>query len=1409
MPTNRSARTRRSTVLVATLGLLAALLQPVLWDVAPAQAAEPCTDPAANAVACENSLPGIPASEWEVSGSGDPSLQGFATQMSVNVGETVTFKVLTSAPAYYVDILRLGHYQGLGARKVAAQLRPTSPLPQEQPACLQFPDTGLIDCGNWAASASWSVPANAVSGVYIARLVRDDNGGGSLIPFVVRNDAGKSKIAVQTSDSTWQAYNNYGGNSLYHCTVACPPGNPATYKGAFKVSYNRPFNPPAMGPNWLFDAEYPMIRFLEANGYDVSYLSGLDTAIRGNLLLNHKVFMSSGHDEYWSGDQRANVEAARDAGVNLAFFSGNEMFWKTRWEPSADGSATANRTLVTYKDTLFSSPVDPVEWTGTWRDPRFGDASVGKPENALTGQFFLVNAGSTDIKVPAEFGPMRLWRNTAAATLTGSQSLTLGEGLNTLGYEWDIDADNGFRPPGTFKLSSTTHTAPEVFTDYGSQIAPATVTHNLTSYRAPSGALVFGAGTIQWAYGLDGYVTGKDPDRNMQQATVNLLADMDAQPVTLMPGLTVATKSTDTTRPSSQISAGLAGQTVADGAKVTISGTASDAGGRVAGVEISTDGGKTWHPAQGRNNWTYSWIAHGSPVANIKTRAVDDSGNLEVAGAGANVNVSCPCSIWGPNVTPAIPDSGDTGSVEVGLKFSSEVTGTVTGVRFYKSAANTGTHTGNLWNAAGQLLATATFTNETLSGWQTVAFSTPVAIAANTTYVVSYFAPQGHYAQSPGHMYPNPSPMPAGGESVDSAPLHAQRSTPTSGNGVYAYGGGSSFPVNSYNAENYWVDVTFVPDGTAVAPIVTTTTPANGATAAAVTTAPTATFSQAVTPASVTFSLKGPNNTPVAGTTSHNSSTNTATFTPAAALSYATTYTATVSGATNATGQSMAAPHTWSFTTAPVPPAPTVASTTPTNGATAVATTTSPTATFSQPVTAASVIFTLKGQNSTTVPGTTSYNSATNTSTFTPNAALSQNTQYTATVSGATNATGQAMAAPYTWTFTTASTPPAAGSFSALAPFRQLDSRDGTGDITGPVAPGATIRVQVTGRGGIPATGVSAVAVNVTATQGQDGGFITAYASGSPRPGTSNLNYRPGQDIPNLVITPVGTDGKIALTNTSPGTVHLVADTFGYYISGTPTVPGAFSALAPFRQLDSRNGTGDITGPVAPGATIRVQVTGRGGIPATGVSAVAVNVTATQGQDGGFITAYASGSPRPGTSNLNYRPGQDIPNLVITPVGTDGKIALTNTSPGTVHLVADTFGYYISGTPTVPGAFSALAPFRQLDSRNGTGDITGPVAPGATIRVQVTGRGGIPATGVSAVAVNVTATQGQDGGFITAYASGSPRPGTSNLNYRPGQDIPNLVITPVGTDGKIALTNTSPGTVHLVADTFGYYLSGQ
>jgi len=813
-----SPRLAIGLVLTVLLGLL------TLVDARPAAAAGPCGPPVVSVIACENTLHGDPPSDWQVSGAGDSTIQGFATSMSVNVGETENFKINTPAKSYHIDILRIGYYQGNGARKVVPNMLPTATLPQTQPSCLNdTAPTGLIDCGNWAVSASWTVPTNAVSGLYLAHLVRNDTGGSSLIPFVVRNDASHSDILFQTSDETWEAYNTYGGNSLYQCTVNCPPGNPEAYKGADKVSYNRPWHSGAddNGASWFMYAEYPMISFLEANGYDVSYMSGLDVATKESLLLNHKIFLSVGHDEYWSGTQRANVEAARNAGVNLAFFSGNEVFWKTRWEPSIDGSNTANRTLVTYKETHYDAPTDPQDpptWTGTWMDPRFSPpADDGNPQNALTGQLFTVNAGTTDITVPATYSKLRFWRSTRVASLASGQSTTLDAGAGTLGYEWDVDADNGFRPAGLMDMSSTTDSTAQPFTDYGSQTTTQSTTHHLTLYRAPSGALVFGAGTVQWSWGLDSNNPSGNTDPAMQQATVNLFADMGVQPATLISGLTQATASTDTAPPTSTITTPSSGATFSDGSAVTITGTATDAGGgMVAGVEISTNGGATWHPATTMSaantsvTWSYSWAAHGNPTTTIQSRAVDDSGNLENPGPGVTVNVNCPCSIWGSSTTPTGIDSGDANSIEVGVKFTTDTFGIATGIRFYKASTNTGTHIGNLWTSSGQLLANATFTNESASGWQQVNFAQPVPLNPNTTYVASYFAPKGHYSQNEDYFYTVP-PIGVSTNSVDSPPLHALRDSNGITNGVYSYSGSSTFPTNTFNGENYWVDVVFSP----------------------------------------------------------------------------------------------------------------------------------------------------------------------------------------------------------------------------------------------------------------------------------------------------------------------------------------------------------------------------------------------------------------------------------------------------------------------------------------------------------------------------------------------------------------------------------------------------------------------
>jgi hypothetical protein len=878
----------------------------------------PCGPPVVHPIACENSKPGNPASEWDISGAGDPSIQGFATDISVNRGGTVRFKIATNASAYRLDIYRVGYYGGMGARKVATVL-PSAALPQNQPACLTESTTGLTDCGNWQESARWTVPATATSGIYFARLVRTDTGGDSHVVFVVRDDSSQSDLLFKTSDTTWQAYNAYGGNSLY---VGSPAGR------AYKVSYNRPFSTRSGAhQSWLFDAEYPMVRWLEKNGYDVSYCAGVDVERLPATILQHGVLLSVGHDEYWSAGQRASVTSARDAGVHLAFFSGNEMFWKTRWEPSIDGSGAAFRTLVSYKETHANAKIDPLPnvWTGTWRDPRFSPpADGGRPENALTGTLFMVNCCRQDsIQVPEPLGKLRFWRNTSVATLAPGQTATVGAGL--VGYEWDEAADNGFQPPGLVKLSSSTLTVSTFLSDFGSTYGTGVATHSLTMYRHASGALVFGAGTIRWSWGLDenhdsDFNTpnaSNTPDGRMQQATVNLFADMGAQPATLQTGLVLTAASTDTVPPTSTITSPASGATVQPGSPITISGTAADAGGGVVAlVQISTDGGATWHPATGRTSWTFSWTPIGSGNVTIASKAVDDSGNIQTTATTVTVNlVGGAFTIWPSTATPAIVAANDPNALEVGVKFRADVNGFITGLRFYKGAQNTGTHVGHLWSATGSLLASVTFTGESAAGWQQANFASPVAITANTIYVASYHSDAGFYSVTNGYF---------NAAGVDNPPLHAL-ATAGGPNGVYRYGA-SAFPDQTFNGSNYWVDVVFTttqgPDTSP--PTVTGNTPASGATGVAPSSNITVTFNEpmnATTISSSTFELRDAANAVVPAAVSYASATRTATLDPIASLAAATTYTVTVRGGAtdprvkDVANNALASNFTWSFTT--------------------------------------------------------------------------------------------------------------------------------------------------------------------------------------------------------------------------------------------------------------------------------------------------------------------------------------------------------------------------------------------------------------------------------------------------------------------------------------------------------------
>ena len=487
-----------------------------------------------NPIVLENQKQGTPQSVWDIDGAGSSNIEGFATDISVDLGNRVDFKINTNSSNYRIEIYRLGYYGGMGARLVDT-IQHTGL--QNQPAPLRDATTGLVDAGNWSVSSSWDVPADAVSGVYIAKLVRQDGTfGENHIPFIVRDDSSTSDIIFQTSDTTWQAYNGWGGANFYG-------GNgPATGQGAgraYAVSYNRPIATrgsvgQASGPqDYLFGAEYAAIYWLEQNGYDVSYMSGVDADRYGNLLLNHNLYLDVGHDEYWSGQQRANVQAARDAGVNLAFWSGNEMYWRTRYGNSISSDATAYRTLISYKETWSpSASIDPSdEWTGTFRDPRLSPPAVGggMPENALIGQMFQVddvgvNSGENleAITISYDDANLRFWRDTSVADLQPGQTTALTK--NYLGYEWDEAPDNGFDPAGLVRLSSTTVQVNTYLLDYGNTVGDGVSTHNLTLYRAPSGALVFGAGTVYWSWGLS---DNHDLASNSHRLT---LATGDGQP---------------------------------------------------------------------------------------------------------------------------------------------------------------------------------------------------------------------------------------------------------------------------------------------------------------------------------------------------------------------------------------------------------------------------------------------------------------------------------------------------------------------------------------------------------------------------------------------------------------------------------------------------------------------------------------------------------------------------------------------------------------------------------------------------------------------------------------------------------------------------------------------------------------
>jgi hypothetical protein len=482
-----------------------------------------------NPIVLENQKAGTTAWAIDDANQATTEIVGYGDATSINKGQAINLKVsLAQAGQYQIDVYRLGYYGGAGGRLVTT-VTGLNGVAQAEPTI--NPSTKLVEY-NWNTSYTLQTGSDWTSGLYFAKLTDSTTGKQNYIQFTLRDDNRPSDIGFQDAISTAAAYNNYGGYSVYDFN--------SSGGRAYQVSFDRPFQYNTSAASEQFNNtltwEYNMTRWLESQGYDVSYYTNLDVSINPLQLYSQKTFLTVGHDEYWSMDERNNVQLARDNGINLAFFSANTGYWQVRYEASTSGQA--NRVMTVYKDSsgVGSYPsIDPIAQSNPIAATTlFRSTLVNRPENALLGVAYIGDWGAGNV-----YNGLDYVISNATDPYYANTGLQNGDRLvGLVGYEWDAVLNNGFSPAGLVVLSASPVPSGGL-TPLG-LLPPGTIDtiSNSVRYTAASGAKVFSTGSVQWVWGLDSdRVTNPRVDVRAQQIAVNVFADMGAKPQTPSAGI--------------------------------------------------------------------------------------------------------------------------------------------------------------------------------------------------------------------------------------------------------------------------------------------------------------------------------------------------------------------------------------------------------------------------------------------------------------------------------------------------------------------------------------------------------------------------------------------------------------------------------------------------------------------------------------------------------------------------------------------------------------------------------------------------------------------------------------------------------------------------------------------------------